>query len=260
MGFLFRKQKNLPEYFFKRGEDCLNKGDLKWALESLNKAIELDPEHGMAYLLRSETLNRLGREREAAWDLVKFVEYDRRIPDNPEDLDDVIREAVKIARWDMQRKGAKDELVFYGIPKLLKEMMSGYDPRVDYKDKKFYNLALSWLRKHPEHDGHYEGFIMLIKGNLNGAINKFKETIKKNPENPHPYYFMGIALLQKSSRGRSSRLTNTLRTKASEKVFLMFKSALNQGLEGRVCLNCGYRAFSTANFCLRCGNEMLYSE
>ena len=42
MGFLFRKKRNLPEYFFKRGEECLKKGDLKWALESLNKAIDLE--------------------------------------------------------------------------------------------------------------------------------------------------------------------------------------------------------------------------
>jgi tetratricopeptide (TPR) repeat protein len=259
MGFLFRKKRNLPEYFFKRGEECLEKGDLKWALESFNKAIEFNPELEMAYLRRAETLRRLGREKEAAWDLVKFVEYDRRGPDNPEDLDDVIREAIKIARMDMQRNNVKDEIVVYGIPRLLDEMMMGYDPRTEYKDKKFYNLALSWLRKHPEHDGLYEGFIRLIKGDLNGALEKFKGAIERDPEDPHPYYFTGIALIKKSDKGRKSSLRQLDSEKeTSVKVRSMFESALSKGLKGRVCSSCGYRDFSSANFCLRCGKELLF--
>jgi tetratricopeptide (TPR) repeat protein len=259
MGFLFRKKRNLPEYFFKRGEECLKKGNLKWALESLNKAIELDPELEMAYLRRAETLRKLGREKEAAWDLVKFVEYDRRGPDNPGDLDDVIKEAFKIARIDMQRKDVKDELVVYGIPKLLDEIMAGFDPRADYGDKKFYKLALSWLRKHPEHDGRYEGFIRLIKGDLNGAINKFKEAIEGDPEDPRPYYFTGIALLRKLSRGRRPPLRHLeSEEELSGRVRSMFESAISRGLEGRICSSCGYRDFSSANFCLRCGKELLF--
>jgi len=56
----------------------------------------------------------LGREREAVWDLVKFVEYDRRGPDNTGDLGDVIREGIKIAWMEMQRKDAGGEIVSYG--------------------------------------------------------------------------------------------------------------------------------------------------
>ena len=37
MGFLFRKKRDMPEYFFKRGEDCLKDGNLKWALDSLTR-------------------------------------------------------------------------------------------------------------------------------------------------------------------------------------------------------------------------------
>ena len=261
MGFLFRKKKNLPEYFYKRGEECLKKDNLKWALESLNKAIDLDPELGMAYLRRAETLRRLGREREAAWDLVKFVEYDRRGPDNPEDLDDVIREAIKIARMDMQRKGVKDELFVYGIPKLLDEMMMGYDPRADYRDEKFYKLALSWLRKHPEQDGCYEGFIRLIKGDLNGSIDKLKEAIEGDPEDPRPYYFTGIALLKKSGIGKKPRLRyREVTEEFSGRLRSLFGSALSRGLKGSICPSCGHREFSAANFCLRCGKELLRAQ
>lgn len=261
MGVLFRKKRDLPEYFFKRGEECLKNGNLRWALDSLNKAIELNSEHETAYLRRAETLRRLGREREAVWDLVKFIEYDKRGPDNPGDLDDVIREAFKIARMDMQRKGVKDEIVDFGIPRLLDEMMEGYDTRAKYVNERFYKLALSWLRNHPEQDGLYEGFIRLIKGDLNGSINKLKKAIEEDPEEPRPYYFTGIALLKKSGRGKNTRLRRLEVTdEVSGRVRSLFGSALSRGLKGRICPSCGYREFSAANFCLRCGNELLSAQ
>ena len=260
MRFLFPKKKNLPEYFFKRGEECLKKGDLKWALESFNKAIEFDPELEMAYLRRADVLRRLGREREAAWDLVKFVEYDKRIPDNPEDLDDVIKEAIKIARMGIQRNNVKDEIVSYGIPKLLDEMMADYDPRAEYNDKKFYELALSWLKENPGFDIRYTGFIRLIKEDFNEAVKKLKEAIGGDPEAPHLYYFTGVAFLKQSGRGKTLSLS---RARGAEELSgrsrSMFELALSHGLKGKVCPNCGYRVFSVAKFCLRCGNELLYT-
>ena len=258
MGFLFRKKKDLPEYFFKRGEECLEKDNLEWALESLNKAIELNPEHEMAYLRRAETLKRLGREREATWDLVKFMEYDRRIPDNPGDLKEVIRESIKIARMDMQRKDIRNEIVSYGIPKLLDEMMESYDPRAEYKDKKFYDLTLSWLREEPGHDGRYAGFVRLITGDPDRAIGEFKAAIEGDPGDPYPYYFTGVSLLKKTGRERKLLFGRTEGVEElSGNARSMFELALSRGLKGGVCPSCGHREYSVANFCLRCGKELL---
>lgn len=258
MGFLFPKKKNLPEYFYKRGEECLKKGDLKWALESFNKALEFDAELEMAYLRRAEVLRSLGREREAAWDLVKFLEYDKRMPDNPEDFDDVINEAIKYARVGIQRDNVKDELVSYGITKLLDEMMAGYDPRAEYKDAKFYKLSLSWLKENLENETCYTGFIRLIKENLNEAINNLEEAIERNPEDPQPYYFTGIALLKKSGRGKKIPFGRTEGVEdLMERSRSMFELAIRHGLKGKICPSCGYRELSVAKFCLRCGSELL---
>ena len=246
----------MPEYFFKRGEECLIKGDLHWALESFNRAIELDSELEMAYLRRAETLRKLGQEKDAVGDLIKFIEYDKRGPDNPEDLDDAIREAFKIAKMDMQRNGVKNEILDYGIPRLLNEMMESFDPQAKYEDRKFYDLALKWLKKHPECGNCYEGYIKLIKGDINTAIKKFEEAINENPKDPYPYYFTGIALLRKSITKRRF-LSKQSKDAVSVNAKIMFDSALRHGLEGKVCPSCGYRELSIANFCLRCGDKLL---
>ena len=257
MGFLFRKQKNLPEYFFKRGEECLNNGNLKWALDSLNKAIELNSENEMAYLRRAETLRRLGREREAVWDLVKFIEYDRRGPDNTEDLGDVIREGLKVARMEMQRTDARGEIVSYGIPKLLDEMMESYDLKAHYGDKRFYDLAMAWLKDEPRRYYRYSGFVKLVKNDLKKAMLDLKTAVERHPEDPYPYYLIGMALL-KSGKGRRPYMGRTGSSEGlSENVHDWFEQALSKGLEGRICPGCGHRSSSDVSFCLRCGSELM---
>ena len=257
MGFLFRKKRDLPEYFFKRGEECLKEGNLRWALESLNKAIELNTEHEMAYLRRAETLGRLGRKREAVWDLVKFVEYDRRGPDNPGDLDDVIREGLKIARMDMQRKDARGEIVSYGIPKLLDEMMEGYDPEAHYGDKRFYDFAMAWLKEEPHRDYRYSGFVKLVKNDLDGAMVDLRASVERHPEDPYPCYLIGVALL-KTGRGRRPLMGRAGSPEGlSDKAYDFFEQALSRGLEGRICPGCGHRASSDVSFCLRCGSQLM---
>ena len=257
MGFLFRKKRDMPEYFFKRGEDCLKEGNLKWALDSLNKAIELDPEREMAYLRRAEALRRLGREREAVWDLVKFIEYDRRGPDKVEDLDGVIKEGLKVARMETQRGNARAEIVSYGIPRLLDEMMKGYDPEAHYGDKRFYDLALAWLKEDVYRDYRYSGFIKLVKNDLDGAMADLRSAVERHPEDPYPYYLIGVALL-KSSEGRRPLLGRIRSPEGlSDKAHDLFEQALGSGLEGRICPGCGHRGPSDVNFCLRCGSQLM---
>lgn len=257
MGGLFRKKRDLPEYFFERGEECLKNGNLKWALDSLNKAVELNPENEMAYLRRAETLRRLGREREAVWDLVKFIEYDRRGPDKTEGVSDVIREGLKIARMEMQRTDVRREIVSYGIPKLLDEMMEGYDLEAHYGDKRFYDLALAWLKDEPHRNYHYSGFVKLVKNDLKRAMLDLKTAVERHPEDPYPYYLIGIAMLKSRKRRRPYKGRTGSPEGLSEKVHDWFEQALRWGLEGRICPGCGHRSSSEVSFCLRCGSELM---
>ena len=61
MSFLFRRKKVGPEYYFERGEECLESGNYEWALESFNKAIEMNPGLEMAYLQRGRVYQELGK-------------------------------------------------------------------------------------------------------------------------------------------------------------------------------------------------------
>jgi len=257
---IFRKKKTGPEYYFQRGEECLKSGNYQWAIESFSKAIEFNPGFEMAYYQRAEIYKKLGRMRESVSDYIKFLEVDRRQPGMAEDLDDVLKEGFNIARRGWQKDKAKQEIISFGIPKIIEELMEGYDPLKGYNDTQFYDIALSWLKANTSKRKHDLGFVLLIKKDFNEAIKELDKIANKGTENPYVYYFRGVALLNKKEKleQKGSRFG-----RKEEKIELFkraqenFRKALEKGFKWRICPKCGYRTTSM-NFCLRCGSKLLY--
>lgn len=253
----FRKKKIGPEYYFKRGEECLKRGDYHWALVSFSKAIEFKPDYEMAYHRRAEAYKGLGKNREAVWDYIKFLEVDHRTPGMAGDLKEVVKESINIARMDWQRDRVKEVILSFGVPTLLEELMEGYDSEGEYSDKRFYDLALSWLEGSPCQNRHYVGFVLLLKKDFAKAIREFDEAIKEAPENPNAYYFNGIALLKTMKIIEKPMRRIGKVEELSEMAHSNFEQALKKGFKWRICLECGYRTSSKTNFCMRCGEKLL---
>lgn len=256
----FRKRKVGPEYYLERGEECLRNGNNEWAAESFTNAIEFDPGLEMAYHGRAEAYMKLGRRREAVWDCIKFLETDRRQPDMAEDLDDVLRESMKMARRGWEKDRVRDEIVSYGIPDLIDELIEGYDPRGEYPDHRFYQLASSWLVENLKEDSLRIGFIHLLRGRYDEAIEEFDRGIVAGSGTPEAYYFRGVALLGKKKKAEGKRGVFNRGESAEElsgRAREDFKQALKGGYGWRLCPGCGYRASSETSFCANCGSKLL---
>jgi tetratricopeptide (TPR) repeat protein len=256
----FRKKKVGPEYYFERGEECLQNGNYQWAAESFTKAIEFDPGLEMAYYRRAEAYRRLGRNREAISDCIRFLETDHRQPDMAEDFDDVLKEAFKIARRGLEQDRIKEEIISFGIPALIEELMGAYDPRREYSDRRFYQLALSWLRENPEGDACSIGFVQLLRGNYDEALKEFEKSIGEYPEAPDAYYLKGAALLGKKKNAEGGGIVFNRRERAgelSEQARESFERALSRGYAWRICPECGCRAPLNTRFCAHCGAKLL---
>lgn len=255
-----RKRKVGPEYYFERGEECLNKGNYQWAIESFTKAIEFNPGLEMAYYRRAEAYRKLGKNREAIWDCIKFLETDRRQPVMAEDFTSAMKEAVKIARRDLEKDRVKEEIISFGIPGLIDELIEGYDPLKDYADKHFYQLALSWLGGNLKQDTCRIGFVKVLSGEYEEARKEFDRGFEENPGTPDMHYFKGVALLgmkKKAERGRSIIRRGESMDGLSEQARESFQQALMMGYGWRLCPRCGCRMSSETNFCAHCGERLL---
>jgi len=256
----FRKRKVGPEYYFERGEECLNNGNYPWAIESFTKAIEFNPGLEMAYYRRAEAYRKLGKNREAVWDFIKFLEADRRQPDMAEDFSDAMKEAMKIARRGWEKDRVKEEIISFGIPGLIDELIEGYDPLKEYADKRFYQLALSWLEGNLKPDTRRIGFVKVLSGKYEEAIKEFDRGIEESPGNPDMHYFRGVAILslKKKAEGRRGIFNRGEGVdELSEQARESFEQALMMGYGWRLCPGCGCRAPSETNFCAHCGGRLL---
>jgi tetratricopeptide (TPR) repeat protein len=235
---LFSRKKTGPEYYFRRGKECLERGDLHWALESFSMAIEFDPGYEMAYYQRAQVHKRLGSARMAVWDCVQFLEADRRMPEMVGDGKEALREAVNLARTELQRTKAKEEILAYGIGNLLDEMIGAYDPDAEHNDTRLYALALSWLRKHSPEDAYHIGFVHLLRKEVDQALRHFDKAAEADPHNPQLHYLRGatftakIGTLKKRGhvdrhKGEAARLSDAARSS--------FHQALMHGLGSSVC-------------------------
>ncbi len=257
---MFFRKKVGPEYYYDRGEDCLKEGNYQWAVESFTKAVEFDPGLEMAYYRRAEAYRKMGREKEAVLDCIRFLEADRRQPDMVEDYNDVVKEAFKMASrgWDQDR--VKEEIIAFGVPALLDELIEAYDPRREYADKKFYQLALSWLNDGKVRDARRIGFVQLLRGKYDEAIKELNKSVAESPDEPVSYYLRGVAYLGKKrlEEGKSSIFGSKERaSEFSQQAHESFKQAIDKDLNLRLCPDCGYRAASPTNFCMHCGGRLL---
>ena len=257
---LFGKKKVGPQYYLRRGKECLERGDLHWALESFSKAIEFDPGYEMAYYQRAQVHKRLGNARQAVWDCVQFLEADRRMPEMAGDGREALLEAVNVARTELQRTRAREDILAYGIGNLLDEMIDAYDPYGEYSDTRLYALALSWMRKHTPADAYHIGFVHLLRKDVDQALRHFVKALEGDPHSAQLHYLRGAALTAKIGRIKERGLVERHREQVgrlSSAARSSFEQAVMHGLGSSVCAQCGCRAPSDMRYCMRCGEELL---
>jgi tetratricopeptide (TPR) repeat protein len=205
--------------------------------------MEFEPGLEAASYGRAEAYRNLGKEREAVWDYIRFLEVDRRGPGDVQDALGVLKESVGMARVFMQRDKAKSAILSFGVPRILDELIVAYDPGREYEDTHFYDLALSWLKEKAGGHHYYTGFVLLLKKKYDEAMKELDAAIGVYPDNPDQYYLRGVALMK--------------RTGARDEARGFFEQSLAKGYGGRICPGCGYRTSSAMNFCLRCGESLL---
>ena len=110
---------------------------------------------------------------------------------------EVVKESFSMAGVFMQRDNAKSVILAFGVPRILDEIIEGYDPSQEYNDRHFYDLTLSWLENNAGGHHFYTGFVKLLKKKYDEAVKEFDEAIGENPGNPNQYYFRGVALMKK---------------------------------------------------------------
>jgi len=259
MSFLFRRKKVGPEYYFERGEECLESGNYEWALESFNKAIEMNPGLEMAYYHRGRVYQELGKMQEAVKDYAMFLEVDSRGYEGAGDTKELVSASIKNAQLMMQRDGVKNDIRSYGIDKIVNELMEEYDPKQEFSNNKLYKLILSDLKKDSPKQWLYLGFIQLIRNKLNEAHESFDMAIIESPRDPVPHYFKGITLLkniEKIKRSMSFRKEEKSE-ELSLKAHSSFMQALKNGFSSKLCLNCGYKTRNPElGFCMYCGKKL----
>ena len=257
---MFFRKKVGPEYYYERGEECLKEGNYQWAIESFTRAVEFNPDLEMAYYRRAEAYRKMGKEREAILDFIRFLETDKRQPEMVEDYKGVMKESFKMARRGWERDRVKEQIIAFGIPALLDEQIEAYDPRGEHADKQFYQLALSWLNDSEVRDNRRIGFVQLLRGRFDEAIDGLNRSVEESPDEPVSYYLRGVAYLGKKrvEEGKLSILGS--KDKARELSQLAhdnFKHAVDKDPNLRLCPNCGYRAPASTNFCIHCGGRLI---
>ena len=276
MTAFFRKRQISPEYYFKRGMECFKREDYTWALESFDKAIEFFPNFGMTYYMRAEVYKKLGRTRESVWDCIRFLEMECKSSgtgsislgpldaakmgidiagiDMPDFLGvlETAKGAINSARFELKRIKMQGEIISFGIPTLLEELMKGYSPDGNYDDAHFYFLALRWLENNSPEKRCYIGFVQLLLKNFDKATEEFEQAIVEDPANPNAYYFRGVALINRTKKTGDREFASRHLGAYSD-----FCQALENGFKWRICPECGYRTDITLNYCMLCGAQLL---
>ena len=261
MSFLFRRKKVGPEYYFERGEECLESGNYDWALESFSKAIEMNPGLEMAYYHRGRVYQELGKMREAVKDYAMFLEVDSRGYEGAGDVKELVSASIKNAKLMMQRDGVKNDIRSYGIDRIVDELMEEYDPKREYSSNELYKLILSDLKKASPKQWHHLGFIQLIRDKIDEALEGFDKAIEENSGDPVPYYFKGVTLLKNIEKIKGSSMVFNKEDRIKElslRAHSSFLRALKNGFNSKLCPECGYKTRNPElGFCMYCGKKLL---
>jgi len=260
MSFFFRRKKVGPEYYFKRGAECLESGNYEWALESFSKAIEMNPGLEIAYYHRGRVYQEMGKMREAVKDYAMFLEVDSRGYESAGDIKELVSASIKNAQLMMQRDEVRNDIRSYGVGRIVDELMEVYDPKQEYTSNELYKLILSDLKKSSPKQWHHLGFIQLIRNKIDEALEGFDMAIEESSGDPVSYYFKGVTLLKNIEKVRGSSMVFRKEERIKElsmKAHSSFMKALKNGLNSKLCLECGYRTRNPElGFCMYCGKKL----
>jgi serine/threonine protein kinase/tetratricopeptide (TPR) repeat protein len=134
--------------FYLQGKEDIENLDALGAQQSLEKAVELDPQFAMAYLYLGDTYGELGNA-------------------------DAAEESYKKAKLHSEKATEKERLHIEVI----------FAQRVERDPEKRFSLLKEWAEKYPkEKDAHYElGSYLYYKRRYEEALQEFQKSLKLDP-------------------------------------------------------------------------------
>jgi len=221
MGF-FRKLKETREQqkqheayvkqhdaYVKEGEKCEALGDLKGAVESYTKAIEMriykDKTDLMLHYKRACVYEKMKEMEKAADDFRVFLTAkDGELKVSaPEIFGEGFAAGWRSQEISNMRGTAKSCLAEQAFERVL----STYDFDIGYSDEKLYKWdgkfkeASKMLKENPQEAAYRMGVVRLLEGNQKDAIQRLDKAIEMNPEDARFYLFRGIAHALQSRKG-----------------------------------------------------------
>jgi len=201
---IFRKFDERKQYkaYVKEGEKCEASGDLKGAIESYTKAIEMriykDKPDYMLHYKRACTYEKMRELEKAADDFRVFLSADDR-----ELKASSLAGAISSFTIGWQRATAQSCLT----EQTLERLLSTYEFDVGYSNKKLYDWGRKFkevskmLKENPKEAAYRMGVVCLLQGKHEEAIQHLDEAIEMNPEDARSYLFRGIAHTLQSHKG-----------------------------------------------------------
>jgi len=275
MGF-FRKSDERKQHgaYVKEGEEREVSGDLKGAVESYTKAIEMrihkDKPDYMLHYKRGCAYEKLKEMEKAADDFRVFLSADDR-----ELKASSLAGAISAFQIGMQRGQAKYRLT----EQTFERVLSTYEFDVGYSNKKLYDdwgrkfkEASKMLKENPQEATYRMGVVRLLEGNQKDAIQRLDEAIEMNPEDARSHLFRGIAHALQSRKGgifgpsRSAKeLSKTKAISDFERVIALRQDdrLIEQADKWKISITGEYPAPPTAtstvtptNYCPGCGTPI----
>ena len=204
MGF-FRKFDERKQHgaYVKEGEKCEASGDLKGAIDSYTKAIEMriykDKPDYMLHYKRACAYEKMKEMEKAADDFRVFLSADDRSYGQASSLSG----AFGAAKIGWQRGTAQFRLT----EQTFERVLSTYDFDVGYSNKRLYDWgrkfkeASKMLKENPQEATYRMGVACLLQGKHEEATRHLDKAIEMNPRDARSYLFRGIALALQSREG-----------------------------------------------------------
>lgn len=185
------------ETYLKDGDACHEKKDYDCALNSYNKAIELNPQYVDAYYSRGVVYDDKGGYDQAISDYTKAIEL------NPQ-----YAEAYYNRGFAYDNKGDHEQAIrdYSKVIELKPQIVAAYINRgAAYAQKGDYDQAISDYNKaiqsNPQHAGAYynRGCTYDDKGDYDQAIRDYTKAIELNPRYSDAYVNRGVVYDNKSN-------------------------------------------------------------
>ena len=185
---------------FLDGRDYFENIEMNAALDNFNKAIQVDPEFAMAYLMRAQVI---GDFNKAHSDINKAISLKNNVSEGEKHLIEMFNAQLE-GKSKVQEEHLSKLLEMYPSDKRVQALAGTY-----YYVNQEYDKALNHYNKSVEADENYApaynmiGYTKAALEDLSGAEDAFKNYISLVPESPNPYDSYAELLLKEGKHDES---------------------------------------------------------